>query len=89
MTVQFDWKNVEGYLCVTDELIKFAKGKNISIQSTVNIFLKQMLNAAIWNAQVLSTQKRIKLYFLLIRKYRRFIKNKTLGVLLFKPLIKR
>lgn len=87
MTVQFNWKNIEGYFCVTDELIRFSTFKDPEIKSAINMFLKQMLNAVIWNAKALSLSNRLKLFTISIRKYKRYIHFSSLIKLLFRPFI--
>lgn len=84
MTRKFTWKNLEGYLTVSDELLAYAKA-NRKVRPLVDLFLNQMLDAAIWQAHVISKREKIKLLFICIKKkYKRFISLRTLVVLFLK-----
>lgn len=87
MTRRFNWQNIHGYLTVTNELLKKINLFTPDSAATIHCFLAQMLNAAIWQAYVLPFRQRIRLYSLCITKYKRYVNNKTLGILLFKSYI--
>lgn len=48
MTRQFTWRNMEGYLTVTDELLKAAPSYPENVRRLIRQFLCQMLDAAVW-----------------------------------------
>lgn len=88
MTQTFTWKNIHGYLCVTRELLTYIKKEAPQQKQIINSFLKQMLDAAVWQAYVLPLSKRIKLFFICILKYNKYVTKRTLMVLLFKTFLK-
>ena len=53
MTRQFTWRNMEGYLTVTDELLKAAPSYPENVRRLIRQFLCQMLDAAVWQAHTL------------------------------------
>ena len=87
MTQMFRWKNMRGYLTVADEISKLRKGANHQIKKTIDFFLTQMLNAAMWKGHMLSKAKRIYLFHICITRYRRYVTTRTLGTLLFKSYV--
>lgn len=87
MTQRFQWKNMQGYLTVAEEISKLRKKANDPIKKTIDTFLTQMLNAAIWKGHLLSETKRIYLFYVCITKYRRYVTARTLITLLLKPYI--
>lgn len=87
MTQMFRWKNMRGYLTVAEEISKLRKGASKEIKNTIDFFLTQMLNAAMWKGHMLSKTKRVYLFHICISKYRRYITTRTLMTLLFKSYI--
>lgn len=87
MTVNYSWKNIGGYLTVAEELLKFRK-KYEADRNIIDLFLAQMLDAAIWRAHQMSLRDRLRLFMLSISRWRHYIKTKTLFVLLFKKYLK-
>jgi len=84
MTQMFQWKNMRGYLTVAEEISKLRKGEDAQTKKTIDFFLTQMLNAAMWKGHMLSKTKRAYLLHVCITRYRRYITTRTLGTLLFK-----
>lgn len=84
MTKKFSWQNVEGYLTVANELIKYSKHSEKEIQRVIRTHLEQMLNAAIWQAHVLPLKKRIQLTMTCIIHFFKYIKIKSILILLLK-----
>ncbi|MEG1564588.1 MAG: glycosyltransferase [Bacteroides sp.] len=84
MTNRFSWRNMEGYLTVTEELIRFSEGKNQKISATIHLLLQQMLDAVMWQAHALPLLQRIKLLFLCLTRYRAYVQGRTLIVLMLK-----
>lgn len=84
MTKKFSWQNIEGYLTVTNELIKYSKHQKKEIQDVIEIHLSQMLNAAAWQAHVLPLKKRIQLANTCMLYFFKYIKIKTILILLLK-----
>ena len=84
MTRKFAWKNIEGYLTVTNELLNYQKKQDINIQQTIDKYLSIMLNAVIWNAHTLPFKEKIRLLRIGLKKYRTFIRVKNWFVLFLK-----
>ena len=87
MTRKFTDRNIEGYLVVTQEMLNFkeqtTKNKNKAI---IDLYLSQMLNAAMWQAHLLKLPERIRLAWLCLHKYKKYVSARTIGALLFKSL---
>jgi glycosyltransferase involved in cell wall biosynthesis len=83
MTRKFAWKNMQGYLTVSDELLNYAKA-NQEVRPVIDLFLKQMLDAAVWQAHVLPFRQRIRLFRKSASKYKQYVSKRTLALLLFK-----
>ena len=88
MTCQFAYRNIEGYLVVTQEMLKFKKqtAKNED-KEIIDLYLSQMLNAVMWQAHSLRLPERIKLAWLCVHKYKKYVSARTIGALLFKSLL--
>lgn len=84
MTSRFGWKNIAGYLTVTDELLNYCRTQEQIVQHTIRKFLYIMLNAVIWHAHILPLKQKIKLFAIGLRKYPSFIKPKNWLVLFLK-----
>ena len=84
MTRQFIWRNMEGYLTVTDELLKAAPSYPENVRRLIRQFLCQMLDAAVWQAHTLPLRQRIGLFLLCLRHYRPYVRMRTLMVLMLK-----
>ena len=71
MTRKFTYRNIEGYLVVTQEILNFkeqtTENKNKAI---IDLYLSQMLNAAMWQAHSLQFSERIRLAWLCLHKYK-------------------
>lgn len=80
-------RNIKGYLVVTEEILSFRRqtteDKNKEI---IDLYLSQMLDAAMWQAHSLKLPERIKLARLCLQKYKKYVSTKTIGALLFKFL---
>lgn len=89
MTTPFRWKNISSYLVVADNLLILAQNSNQEISHSVNLFLEQMLNAAVWNAHILPLKERLKLFKIISKApYLPLINNKTRFALLLKKYLK-
>ena len=86
MTNRFAWKNMHGYLTVTTELLQYAS-KYSEHKQLIDLFLSQMLDAAVWQAHVLTLNQRIRLFFLCVKDYKKYVTNKTLLTLLLKSVV--
>ena len=84
MTRQFTWKNIEGYLTVTNELMKTAPDYSENTRKVISLFLRQMLDAAVWQAYTLPLRQRLKLCLLCLRHYKKYVSTRTLMVLMLK-----
>lgn len=89
MTSRFAWRNIEGYLTVAKELLRFCSNQSKEIRQTIDQMLSQMLDAAVWHAHVLPLSQRIKLLLICLTHYRRYIGKRTLGILILKGLLKK
>lgn len=84
MTSRFAWRNMEGYLTVTRELLRLAIDQSVAVRQTIDQLLLQMLNAAVWQAHVLPLNQRLKLLAICLIRYHRYVSNRTLATLLLK-----
>ncbi len=84
MTRQFAWRNMEGYLTVTSELLRFSTSCPEHIRRIIHLDLSLMLDAAVWQAHTLPFKQRIRLAAICLQKYRKFVAPRTYGVLLLK-----
>lgn len=88
MTSKFSSRNLHGYLIVTREILKFKKhhASIPNIDTILDLYLSQMLNAVVWESYVLSLKTRLKLAYLCLFKYKCYVSTRNIGVLLFKSL---
>lgn len=84
MTRRFAWRNMSSYLTVANQLNKYVRKQDGDTQKTVRLFLRQMLDAAVWQAHVLPLGQRLRLLCLCVTKYRRYVQPRTLAVLMAK-----
>ena len=89
MTRTFAWKNINGYLTVSYELIKFKEQSSEKIKKTIDLYLSQMLNAAVWKAYTLKSHERFRLFIICMLKYKKYVSTKTLMTLLFKSYLSK
>ena len=83
MTRNFTMKNMNGYFTVSAQL---SQRKKLMAQEReiIELFLSQILNAAVWNAHKMPLKDRLKTFFLSFYRYRKVVSCRTLAVLLFK-----
>jgi glycosyltransferase involved in cell wall biosynthesis len=88
MTQRYSWRNINGYLTVTNELLTFKKERADKKQKkAINALLAQMLDAAVWNAHVLPAKQRIDLLCRCLRtSYRPFVSVRTMTSMLLKSV---
>lgn len=82
MTNRFAWKNMHGYLTVTEELLLYAD-QHPQHKKLISLFLSQMLDAAVWLAHALPLKEKIKL-LPRIAQHRQYIRLRTWLVLMLK-----
>lgn len=87
MTRRFSKKNIDGYFVVSDELLEYASNHPMA-KFTIDKYLGKMLDAAVWEAHVLPVAERIYVARQCMLKYRKYIRIRTLAVLLLKSYIK-
>lgn len=88
MTRKFTSQNMEGYFIVTQEILKFKKqSTQTETKAIIDLYLSQMLNAAVWQAHTLKLQQRFRLALLCLNKYKKYVSIKTIGALLFKSML--
>lgn len=83
MTSSFKWYNISSYLKVAEELQRFIQVHPTN-RAVVDRYLNRMLNAAVWKAHALPRVERVKLLFILISRWNKYMHMRTYGVLLFK-----
>ncbi len=90
MTQRFSWRNMTGYLTVTHELLRFKKAEaNEEQKQLVDLLLRQMLDAAVWNAHVLPLRQRFHLLRLCLQEqYRRYVSSRTMAAMLAKSIVR-
>lgn len=85
MTSKFSWKNILGYITVTGELLKYQATGSAKVRTTIDKYLRSMLNAVTWNAHVLSFKEKLHLLLLYNKKHcMKYIRLRNLLVLFFK-----
>lgn len=88
MTRKFTKRNIEGYLVVTREMLDFKKRvAELKTEAIIDLYLSQMLDAAMWQAHVLRLPERVRLAWLCLHKYKKYVSARTIGTLLFKSLL--
>jgi len=89
MTTSFSWKNITGYLTVTDELIKAKTKLTPDAKLTIDILLSQMLDSIIrWEAYKLPRKEIFSLLAICIKKYMKYIRYKSLLRFFLKAIFK-
>lgn len=83
MTSTFRWYNISSYLKVAEQLQLFVQ-QHSAYRVVVDQYLTRMLNAAVWKAHALPLHERLKLLFILIWRWNKYVYTRTYGVLLFK-----
>lgn len=83
MTSAFKWYNISSYLKVAEQLQLFVQQHPV-YHAVVDQYLARMLNAAVWKAHGLPPHQRVKLLFILISRWNKYMNIRTYGVLLFK-----
>lgn len=90
MTTNFSWKNIQGYLTVTDELIKEKPKLSKEACETIDILLSQMLDSIVrWEAYKLPREERLSLAIICFKRYMSYIKKGSIFYLFAKSFIKR
>lgn len=89
MTVSFSMKNVDGYMTVFRELIKFANGQSVSEQIVTRLLISTILPTMMSNAWALKWSERLKIVHISIKYYSFAVKAVPVIRLLFKKPIKK
>lgn len=88
MTNQFAWRNIVGYLTVSDTLLAYKKSHPDEItQKIIDTHLHLMLPAVVWRAHVLPLKQRIRLLFICISRYWSYVPKKVYLKMLFKTIV--
>jgi len=66
--------------------LEYAK-KNSKLREVIDPYLKEMIDAAVWKAHGMPLKKRTNIFMICLRRWRRYVKIKTLFALLFKKYI--
>ena len=90
MTQPYAWRNIKGYLTVTNELLSFKKQKADPEQKmTIDLLLSQMLDAAVWNAHVLPIKQRINLFVqCLNNRYWHYVSPRSMASMMAKSFFR-
>ncbi len=83
MGAPYSMKNINSYFMIGTKLLAYAK-ENIKVKEVVDLYLKEMINAAVWKAYAMPWKNRIYILILSLRSWRKYVRIKTLVVLLFK-----
>lgn len=88
VTRRFALKNWEGYETVAREVIKLKQETADSdTRATIDLYLSQMLNAVAWQAHTLPLRWRLRLAYILLVRYKRYVSARAINVMLFKAFI--
>lgn len=90
MTQRFSWRNMNGYLTVANELLRYKRQEAGTTEKVlIDALLRQMLDAAVWNAHVLPLRQRFDLAKLCLQsRYRNYVSSRTLASMLAKALVR-
>lgn len=83
MTVPYSMKNINSYFVVGTKLLGYTK-ENIKMKEIIDLYLKEMIDAAVWKAYSMPWKNRIYILTLCLKRWRKYVKIKTLFALLFK-----
>lgn len=88
MTRKFAYRNMEGYFIVTQKILDFRKQTaRHRTKAIIDLYLSQMLNAAVWQAHSLKISERFRITWLCLYNYGKYVSARTIGILLFKSLL--
>lgn len=88
MTSKFAFRNLEGYLVVTREILNFKEQSNQKeIKEIIDLYLSQMLDAAMWQTHTFKLQQRFRIALLCLCKYKKYVSIRTIAALMFKSLL--
>lgn len=88
MTNSYSIDQVRAYFTIADELKKLNSTLNLLQQQTIHKIVFQMIDAAIYNANTLSFQKRLHVFWMTLNRYPFYVTIKSYIVLLFPYSIK-
>lgn len=83
MTASYAMKNMQSYWVVGHQLLQYAK-KDKAIQPLVDLYVRGMIDAAVWKAYLMPLKDRLRIFIVCLRDWRPYVKWKTFMVLLFK-----
>lgn len=86
VTSKFTMKNIQGYFIVTDELDRYAV-RHPELSPLIRSHVTRMLNAAVKNCSLIPLKERLTIAKICRKKYKRYITNKTICILLFKSFL--
>ena len=91
MTKRFSWRNMAGYIKVTDEMLRFKESTASEEQTRlIDLHLQLMLDTAVWQAYVFPLKERLRLFSICHRpRYRKYIRPRTRLVMVVKPFLRR
>ncbi|MCD8081103.1 MAG: glycosyltransferase [Bacteroides sp.] len=86
MTSKFAQKNMQGYFTVADNLLDFRTSQTKDNQQLIDLFLRRMLNAAVWKAWVMPFGERADILKKCLTRYKKYVSARTVATVLFKPI---
>ena len=86
VTSKFTMKNIQGYFVVTDELERYSD-QHPEHHSLIHSHLTRMLEAAVKNCSLIPFKERLTITKICRKKYKRYVTNKTICILLFKSFL--
>jgi glycosyltransferase involved in cell wall biosynthesis len=89
MTTSFSMRNVDGYMTVFRELIKFANEQSVSEQLVTRLLISTILPTMMSNAWALKWNERVRIVRIAIKYYAFAVKALPIIKLLFKKPIKK
>jgi glycosyltransferase involved in cell wall biosynthesis len=88
MTREFSSHNILSYMTIVDELLFFTQQSSKTVKKIVDKLISYIINPAIYNSRLLPFKARMKILKKLIRKYLKYVNNKTLVTLIFPYTVK-
>ncbi|MEG0500303.1 MAG: glycosyltransferase [Rikenellaceae bacterium] len=84
MSSKINYRNFECYFIVAEEIQKFIKSQQEEIKATLTIYLTRLLNAVVYKGSRLNFRNKLKVATIVIRKYLKYVKIKSLLILFLK-----
>ena len=86
VTSKFTMKNIQGYFVVADELERYST-QHPEHSPLIHSHVTRMLDAAVKNCSLIPLKEQLTIAKICRKKYKRYITNKTICILLFKSFL--